>query len=236
ASNLGSGADRDGRIAINIGTSAAVRVIENGARGRFPLGLFRYVVDAKRTLLGGAISNGGNLRRWSLRELRVEDDQVLSRRASATDLLDVLPFWVQERSPTWPEDIAGTVTGFTQSTTATELLRALTVSTFYRLAEILDLVAPKKGMEREVIVSGGILKSPPLVRILADAIGRDLQVSRVLESSIRGAAIHALEQLGAEVPPLRRGKIVKHSPALAEQHLLRRERQRALEELLSRQR
>jgi sugar (pentulose or hexulose) kinase len=70
------------------------------------------------------------------------------------------------------------------------------------------------------------------VRILADAIGRDLQVAPVLESSIRGAAIHALERLGAEVKPLRRGKIVRHSPSLAEQHLRRRERQQQLERRL----
>src|ERR1700686_423149 len=100
AGNLGCGADGASRIAINIGTSAAVRMMETNSVARpAPFGLFRYVVDRERTVLGGAVSNAGNLRRWCLRELSLSEsaageEKMLSRTAAATDELTVLPFWV----------------------------------------------------------------------------------------------------------------------------------------------
>src|SRR6266403_237066 len=47
AGNLGSGADGGGRVAINVGTSAAVRMMEDGRTEirTTPFGLFRYAVD-----------------------------------------------------------------------------------------------------------------------------------------------------------------------------------------------
>ncbi|HEY2615238.1 MAG TPA: FGGY family carbohydrate kinase, partial [Chthoniobacterales bacterium] len=91
AGNLGCGAEMAGRVAINIGTSGAVRMMETN-RGKAmlstPFGLFRYAVDRNRTVVGGAVSNAGNLRRWCLRELQIsetasENEQTLSRRAAA---------------------------------------------------------------------------------------------------------------------------------------------------------
>jgi gluconokinase len=145
----------------------------------------------------------------------------------------VLPHWVTERAPTWPDNLQGTITGLTQTTTAADLLRALTTSTFYRLADILDLIDQHQNTRAEVIVSGGILKSPKLVQILADACGRDLRISRELETSIRGAAIHALEQLGYKTNSPQLGRIAKHSASLTAKHLVRRERQRELEQLFT---
>src|SRR5438128_539014 len=101
ASNLGSGADGEGTVAINIGTSAAVRIIQTNrqaARTSLPFGLFRYIVDPERSVIGGAVSNAGNLRQWCLRTLRLEEnagqiDRALSRTAAAADRLIILPFW-----------------------------------------------------------------------------------------------------------------------------------------------
>jgi gluconokinase len=234
ASNLGSGADRPGHFAINIGTSAAVRTIESrGATRGIPAGLFRYVVDEERLLLGGAISNAGNLRQWCLRELRITDAEgALERAAVAADPLTVLPLWVAERAPTWPQNLGGMISGLTNETKSSEILRAVTTSTFYRLADILDRLTLARSAE--VIVSGGILHSPNSVAILADCLGHDLRICRELESSLRGAAIHALEQLGYSPKPLRRGRLVRQRPALAAKHRLRRARQNALERELTR--
>ena len=71
ASNLGSGAVEHGVAAISIGTSAAVRIWQvRPGKTQLPFGLFRYVVDGRRHVVGGAMSNAGNLRQWCLRELR----------------------------------------------------------------------------------------------------------------------------------------------------------------------
>ena len=238
AGNLGCGADGAGRIAINIGTSAAVRMMEAGAARPAPFGLFRYAVDRERTVLGGAVSNAGNLRRWCLRELRLSEsataeEKMLSRTAATTDELTVLPFWVNERAPTWPENLRGAVIGLNQASSAAQLLRATTSAVYYRLGEILDLIESAAGRSKEVIVSGGILHSRASLRLLADALGRDLHVSSELEASLRGAAVYVLEKLGCKLAPLRKGNIARHDRILAKKHRIRRERQVALEKLLS---
>ncbi|MDQ6622095.1 MAG: gluconokinase [Verrucomicrobiota bacterium] len=235
ASNLGSGADKRGQLAINLGTSAAARTILARAKFRpnkLPPGLFCYVVDQERLLIGGAISNAGNLHRWCLRELRFDNnraaERALSRKAAAEDTLTVLPFWVQERALTWPTNLRGAIVELRPTTSAADVLRATTTSVFYRLAAIIEALGPSK----EVIVSGGILHSPASLAILADSLGLDLQVCREMESSLRGAACHALEQLGFKVTPLRRGRTVKHRARLTSQHRQRRARQEELEERL----
>jgi gluconokinase len=232
AGNLGSDATGAGRVAINIGTSAAVRVIVPRA-ARVPFGLFHYSVDRERSVIGGAVSNAGNLHEWCAQQLRVRDAKELSRPAAAKDALSVLPFWVAERAPSWPEHLPGAMFGFTQSTNAAEMLRATTSATFYRLADILELLEQRTGPAKRIIVSGGILRSREALRILADALGRDVSVSAQAEASLRGAAVYVLEKLGLKPAPLRAPKMIRYDRALATKHRDRRERQRRLEKEFS---
>ena len=236
AGNLGCGADTAGRVAINLGTSAAVRLMEDArtARSAVPLGLFRYVVDAERVVIGGAISNAGNLRRWCERELRLggNEEKVLSRSAAADGPLTVLPFWVAERAPTWPENLRGAIIGLTQSTDGAEIFRATTCAVFYRLADILALIEAKRKPAKQIIVSGGAVHSAATVSLLADALGRDIWVSREGEASLRGAAYYVLEKLGVRPERGAKSKRVRHDRRLAQKHRARRARQAALEALL----
>jgi gluconokinase len=237
AGNLGSGADTAGRVAINVGTSAAVRWFqsENAGRPPAPFGLFRYAVDQERPVIGGAVSNAGNLHQWCLRQLKVRltEGRALSRTAAASDDLTILPFWVNERAPTWPEKLRGTIVGLNQTTNAAAMFRAAMCATFYRLADILELLEQNKGRAKQIIVSGGILRSRPSLLLLADSLGRDICISAQPEASLRGAAVYALEKLGYAPTPLRKPKLIRPDRALAKKHSIRRERQAALEKLFS---
>jgi gluconokinase len=240
AGNFGSGADQPAFAAINIGTSAAVRVLQNAgemAASKIPFGLFRYVADADRFIIGGAVSNAGNLRQWCLHELRLPKsssalERALSRRLAACDRLTVLPFWVEERAPTWPEGQRGVIEGLTQATTAVEILRATETAVFYRLGQILEALESATGPMQRVIVSGGILHSRASVQLLAGAIGRDLDISSEMEASLRGAAVHALRQLGKKAKTPRSSKTVRYDRALGAKHRENRERQIILERTL----
>lgn len=240
AGNLGSGAERCGTVAINVGTSAAARMIRSsgeGAKQKVPMGLFQYVVDDDRRVIGGAVSNAGNLRQWALRELRLGKSAathrlIFARPAAANDTLVTLPFWAGERSPTWPDHQLGVIDGLTQATKAPDILRALNSAVFYRLAQILELIGDGGGPPERIIVSGGILQSMAAVRLLADAIGHDVEIAREQEASLRGAAVHALQQLGRPAPNLPRGILIRHDGKLAAKHRKRRARQIELEMLL----
>ena len=242
ASNLGSGATRPARAAINVGTSAAFRVMNHGADARSPLGLFCYRVDAQRYVVGGAISNAGNLRAWCRRELQLPAseialDRALAARPGPVSSLVTLPFWSAERAPTWREDLAGVVQGFSQNTTALDLLQATTEAVYHRLALIADLSLAGAG-PTEIIVSGGVLKSAGLLQRLADVLGRPVRPSREPEASLRGAAIYALEKMGLATDAhsdltLLAGKIVRPRARYARLFAHERERQQALESTVS---
>jgi gluconokinase len=218
ASNLGSGATRRGLAAINVGTSAALRVMRSGPVRPFPFGLFCYRVDAARHLIGGAVSNAGNLRAWCLRELRLDEARVeraLAARPLPAHGLAVLPFWSAERAPTWDEDRRGRIDGITFSTTALDILQALTEAGYYRIALIADLIAGQEAAPPRFIVSGGIYHSPSSLRRLANILDRPIYPNPEPEASIRGAAVYALEREGAAVGPLKLGRPIRSEAAAA---------------------
>ncbi|GDY12065.1 gluconokinase [Planctomycetota bacterium] len=201
ANNLGAGATAPGLAAINVGTSAAIRLLRrDDARTRplAPFGLFCYRVDAQRHLIGGAISNAGSLRAWCLQHLRLPDEAAieaaLADRPGPDHGLSVLPFWMAERAPTWREDLTGVIAGITQSTTAVDLLHAITEAGYQRLATIADLLP---GRRPTAIVGGGIQKSVASLQRLADITGLRLVACEEPETSLRGAAVCAIERLGA---------------------------------------
>lgn len=232
-SNLGSDAVRGNEAAVNMGTSGAVRVIRSPRPAQLPIGLFCYQVDDKRTLVGGAISNAGNLRAWALRELRLPDDprkieRTLLSRMLPRHGLTVLPFWTVERSPSWPEHIEGTVTGLTYATTALDILQAVTEAPYHRLAQITDELATRQGT-LHLTVSGGIQHSANSLQRLANVLGRPLRACTEPEASLRGAAVHVIERMNGKITKLRPGPIYPPHAAASAAYLKAREAQIALE-------
>ena len=250
ASNLGSGATRPGRAAINVGTSAAFRVMRNGRGASSPFGLFCYRVDADRYVVGGAVSSAGNLRAWCRRELDLPRDEAaldraLSARPGPLSSLVTLPFWSAERAPTWNEDLRGVLAGLTHNTTALDILQATTEAVYHRLALIADLSldAPSgtpggRRTPTEIIVSGGILKSQGLLQRLADVLGRAIHPSTEPEATLRGAAVYALERSGVDIEAESAhrpaaGTVVRPRARWARLYARERDRQRRLETAIS---
>ncbi len=235
AGNLGSGALQPREVAINVGTSAAVRTVVT-KKTTIPFGFFRFVVDDKRLLVGGAVSNAGNLRAWCLRELRLAKKhrsiEKMLRETAIPDRLTILPFLVPERAPTWPQNLDGLIAGLTSTTSAADLLRASVTSVFLRLSSILEVLEGSFGNAKRIIVSGGILRSPASLQLLANALGRDVEVCVEQEASLRGAAVHALTKMGETPRPLREGRIVRHDRRTTTRMRRQKRRQEVLERIL----
>ncbi len=233
ANNLGVGATAPGVAAVNFGTSGAIRIVQHGA-ATVPVGLFHYRIDAQRSLVGGAISNAGGLRQWCLDTLRLPDaaglEAAMAERPAPAEHLSVLPFWLAERAPTWRDDLSGAIVGLRQSTTALDLYQAITEATYQRLATILERL-PTRGRVR-VIVGGGIQHSPTAVQRLADCLGVPLTTSAEPETSLRGAAVLALERLGIHglTPDL--GRTVRPRAALIRAYAQQRRTLQSLESRL----
>ena len=203
-SNVGSDARGPDRIALNVGTSAAMRIV-SPLTAETPRGLWRYRVDGNRSLVGGATSEGGNVVAWCRRVLALPEHEELEAAlaAMAPDAhgLTVLPFLAGERSPGWRADARAAIAGLTQDVEAPEILRALMEAVAYRLALVYELLAPLARAGHTVVASGGALtRSQVWSGIVADVIGVPLTISAEGEASSRGAAVLALEGLGRSVP------------------------------------
>jgi gluconokinase len=239
ASNLGSDCTRPGLAAINVGTSAALRIMRAGPVAKAPTGLFCYRVDSQRFLVGGAVSNAGNLRAWCLKELNTGDPQALeaelATRPTPDHGLTVLPFWTAERAPTWNEDLRGAILGISQSTTAIDLLQAITEATYHRIAQIAESLTNQTTIQPKYFVSGGIQHSQSALQRLADILNQPLHPNPEPEASIRGAAVFAMEKLSLPIEPLPVLSPLRPRKAVAERYAADRARQAALEHLLQKQ-
>ena len=222
AANLGSGCSGPRQVAVTMGTSSAVRavVIEPGVS--VPPGLWCYRVDGRRSLLGGALTEGGNIGKWlsgllNRPDLRALEGELLERTPDAHGLT-CLPMIAGERSPGWAAEARGAFTGLSLATTPLDLLQAAYEGVVCRIARVYELLRPSlAAAEPEIIASGGtLLHARPIQNMLADTLGRPLSLSGEDEASARGAALLALEALGllrdAAEAPIARAGVVEPDP------------------------
>ena len=75
--NIGSGAIAGGVFSLMVGTSGAMRAVAPAGSMEIPGGLWCYRVDRGRSVLGGSLSNGGEVYAWMRRVLALPDDTVV---------------------------------------------------------------------------------------------------------------------------------------------------------------
>lgn len=205
-SNVGSGGVDASAIVLNCGTSGALRIVLDNWTAPPPRGLWRYRVDKRRTVLGGALSNAGNVLLWALKTLNLPADwdaQLATRRSqNSSHGLGTLPFLAGERSPLWNARARLAIEGATLDTGPVEVLQALLEGASLRFKAVADALrasmrAANLDSEVPILFSGGALDaSPSWAQIMADCLGAPLVESREKEGSARGAALLALEALG----------------------------------------
>ncbi|MBC8139506.1 MAG: gluconokinase [Fibrella sp.] len=199
-SNLGAGGVTPTCIALMIGTSGAMRVAVPGATPpEVPAGLWRYRADKERFLVGGALSNGGNVWSWLTETLHLPAtgaDDLLAAMVPDSHGLTVLPFLSGERAPLWRDDLTGAILGLTQATTPLEIARAAFEAVGYRFAAIRERLKSVVPQAEIIGTGGGLLRSTASAQILADVLGEPITLSGELEGSSRGAALWVREKLG----------------------------------------
>lgn len=201
-SNVGAGCVGPDRAALMIGTSGAMRVCWETTGATPPPGLWCYRVDRQRVLLGGSLSNGGNLHAWLRETLRVGDPATLEREISALPPdghgLTVLPFLAGERAPGWLASARAVVAGLSLATRPVDIARAGLETVAYRFALIHALLQEACPTITEIVGTGGALTASPIwVQIVTDVLGVPVRPCTEVEGSSRGAALLALEAIGA---------------------------------------
>lgn len=197
--NIGSGCTTRDRLALMVGTSGAMRVVIRSQLIQIPNGLWCYRVNRERYILGGALSNGGEVFRWIGKTFNVPPDaeSEIEKRAPGSHGLTMLPFLAGERSPYWRPDLRAVLTGMSLATTPIDILQAALEGVSLRFKQIYLLFLEAYPAPSQVIASGGgLIASKVWPQMMADALGRPIVECLEPEASSRGAALIAAEQLG----------------------------------------
>ncbi|RYY59721.1 MAG: gluconate kinase [Chitinophagaceae bacterium] len=202
--NLGTGAIREGEVALTIGTSSAVRVINRkpiqDAAGR----LFNYMVDDGYYLCGGAGNNGGIALRWFVESFYPGEqggdlNRIIEEAASVPagcEGLVFLPYVYGERAPVWDASAAGVFFGIRSRHNRAYFLRAVLEGICFALKQILQALEENGEMVNEILASGGFTASPVWLEILAGILGKPVRLTQDADASAMGAIFLAMKEEG----------------------------------------
>ncbi len=235
--NVGSGCATRDRFALMVGTSGAMRACAEVDRIEIPPGLFCYRVDRRRFVLGGALSNGGEVFAWMRRTLQLPEpndaEKQLAGLPPGQHGLTIVPLFAGERSPGWRAGARAAIAGLGAGTSPIEILHAALESVALTFREVYELMLQALGPPKEVIASGGaLLHSGVWTQMMADTLSHTVIQCLEPEATSRGAALLALESIGAiqsvNDPPPKLGATITPDASKKELYLAALERQRRL--------
>lgn len=228
AANIGAGGTNPDRIVLTVGTTAALRIVNDAPLPPVPPGLWSYRVDSRRHLIGGATSEGGSTFDWVRKTFALPDadavEAALAARPADIHGLTFLPFMAGERCPGWQTGATGTIHGLRMATSPLDILQAALEGVALRLA----IIAERLALPRAAIFAGGgaLTRSPAWARLMASAFGRPLYLQDEAETTARGVALLALGLDGSAPPPP--STLIVPDPAMVAALRAARERQETL--------
>ncbi|MGP9536590.1 gluconokinase [Brachybacterium sp. AOP43-C2-M15] len=207
AANLGIGALGAGTWGISTATSGAIRQLLDSEIPALPSGLWAYRVDQQRTLVGSAMSDCGRVLDWCRNELAMPFDIDATDTATlfsgppsdGTPL--VIPFFSGERGTKWRGSSRAMFANVGASTTWKDMLLGAMEGVALSFLRIADQMREAGGEPERIVLSGGMTGAiPGWLHLLSDALAMPIDHVAVSRSTMRGAAVMALEQAAPGVP------------------------------------
>ncbi|MBZ2198274.1 gluconokinase [Occultella gossypii] len=203
ASNVGVGATAEGTVALAAATSGAMRVLLHQIPETISSGLWCYRVDARRSLLGGALNDVGRVVTWLDATLRAPEDLRATLTADPDPATPtVLPYLSGERSTGWAAQARATITDVGAAATADLIYRGAMEGVALSYARVADeLAGAAGGHAREIRAAGRVAADlTPWLQVVADALDADVRHVTNKRTTLRGTALIALESLAPDVP------------------------------------
>jgi len=198
--NIGSGCESSNRIAITVGTSAAVRQMVSTPVLDPSIGTFCYRATAQNAfLLGCASNNGGNVLDWARREFGVATSTAAPKR----EIPVFLPWLNGERSLEWNPRMRPAWHGRKPEHTPEELFRSVMEGVLFNLAQYVEVIEKSSGIRAEqIVLSGNGFLDPAVAPILAALVSREtLQPESSGLGTLRGTAVLAWRGLNHDATP-----------------------------------
>jgi len=203
-SHLGTIGISSDRMSLSVGTSAAIRKNIKNPKVISGSEDWCYYLAEGHWLQGGVVHNAGNAIRWfadnlmdstiPLEETFLEMNRLAKEIAPGSDGLNFLPYFGGERCPQYRPDARGSILGLTFSHGRAHMVRALMEGLAYQLYSVYRMLAVDT--EPDLVVNGGILKSPVWLSIISDLFGKDLYLPGVQEATAWGGVLLGLRAIG----------------------------------------
>jgi len=195
--NVGAGCVDPGEMAITVGTSSALRMLVDGPKLDRDARTWCYYLGDGAWITGGAVNGGGSTLDWlaqsfpgiagdSLRHQRL--DELAESVAPMAEGLIFAPYLAGERSPGWQGTARGYLAGLGLHHRAAHFVRAAMEGIAYQIAWVYESVAESAGEPSRIRITGGFVGSRVWPQILADVLGRELEVPVNNEGSLLGSA------------------------------------------------
>ncbi len=205
ASLVGQGCTRAGMAKATFGTGGMLdqctgqgtgpASAQRGTGGTFPIVAFR--VGGTATWGTEAVMlSAGTCVEWLRDDLGLlassdESEAVAQQCESAEDVWFV-PALLGLGTPVWDFGARGTLVGLTRGSARPHIVRAVLEGVAHRGADLLEASEADSGYPIEVLrVDGGMSDNAVFVQALADATGRPIEISPVLEATTLGAGLLA---------------------------------------------
>ncbi|SEA76105.1 gluconokinase [Thalassobacillus cyri] len=211
--NLGIGAINPGETAVTIGTSGAIRQFSRKPLLDDKQEVFSYSFTDDFWITGGPSNNGGTVLNWLKQlwddgQLTFEEMVGLAGEVEAgAEKLLFLPYLNGERAPFWDAKARGSFIGLTPTHHKKHMIRAGMEGVIFSIYHIAFALERLGNHHTTLLASGGFVRSPLWVQILADVFGKPVHIPDCHQSSAWGAAWVALYSL-QEVDSL---EGIKHS-------------------------
>ncbi len=204
ASLIGQGCVRPGLAKITFGTGGMLDLCtgndppaagDRSAHGTFPIVAWTRPGDAVWGVEAIMLSAGTNVE-WLRDDLGLIESAAASddvaRECSATDGVVYVPALLGLGTPHWDYGARGTLLGLTRGTGRAHVVRAVLDGVAHRGADLVEAAEADTGLEIPVLrIDGGMSQNPTFVQSLADATGKVVEVSPVVEATTVGAGLLA---------------------------------------------
>jgi glycerol kinase len=206
ASLIGQGCTQPGLAKATFGTGGMLDqctgdpVIDHAASARGKAGTFPIVAwqqkGQPRWGVEAVMLSAGTCVEWLRDDLGILDSAAQSSQVAAqcesTGDVWFVPALLGLGTPVWDFGARGTLLGLTRGTGRPEIVRSVLEGVAHRGADLLEAAESDSGLGIATLrVDGGMSDNEVFIDALADAIGRPVEISPVLEATTLGAGFLA---------------------------------------------
>ena len=205
ASLVGQGCTRPGLAKATFGTGGMLDQCVGaggtpvhagqGKGGTFPIVAYR-VAGVPTWGVEAVMLSAGSCVEWLRDDLGIiatsEESAAVAAQCETTGDVWFVPALLGLGTPVWDFGARGTIVGLTRGSGRPELVRSVLEGIAHRGADLVEAAETDSGYPVQSLrIDGGMSDNDVFVRALADAIGRPVEVSPVLEATTLGAGLLA---------------------------------------------